>query len=387
VTRHPAMKSRKLAIESSIGLLWVVGFINAAISPACSQVLVDVPLRDFSDRNSVPLVCGKVVSFTDQAIQVQDGLKITHILPMRGLSRSDQKFIIDLFNQIESESSKTQLKSLQRIAQIGPVATSLSEDIATLAIESSDGKVAAAALVTFTSICPRDTSSTKTILEILNARPDVLAIIEQNPTTFFDSLARIGPYAEPILNTAAFTGEMRFDLKKKPKTPTALPTVKGKKNSIRAAACFALSHIKTASSRASVLLVLQSAETPINDQIDLFTVSQIYMGSAKGGQVISSAWEASLKRNEKRLPREAATWRETSKVSMKASINKSRLLVLSRLKRFFDRQGNYMLRGTLQSFSDGLVLISDENKKRVAIEIEKFSVEDKKWIQEKTKQK
>ena len=394
--------SHILKIEYSIGLLLMFGFINATIVPACSQVLVEVPLHDFSDRNSVPLVCGKVVSFTDKAIQVQDGLKITHVLPIRNISRGDQKFIIalkkankrslkqeaeaiDLFNEIESGTAKNQLKSLQRIAKIGPSATSLSEDIGAVALESPNDKIAAAALQTFASICLREPSSTETLLNILNSRSDVLAIIEQDPEMFFNELVRIGPYGEPILIPAAYTGEMRFNLKKKPQAPAALPTVAGKKNSIRALACFALSQIRTASARTAALAVLKSAETPVNNQTDLHTVSRVFIGSAKGGQVITGPWSPSLNRHQESLPREVAMWRENSKTGTKAAINLSRLHALSRLRRFFDRDGNFILRGTFESFSDGLVLITDENKERVAIQFDKFSDDDKKWVREKSK--
>jgi len=175
------MKYHVSVIKYACWILLIVAMSTVSTRPVDAQILVDVPLHDFSDRNSKPLVCGTVVSFTDKAIQVQDGLNITHVLQIRGLSKGDQKFIIALrkankkslkqeaaakvqLEAIESGSAKNQLKSLEIIAKSGLSATSLSQDVGRLGIESPDDQIATAALQTFASICPRDPKTPRRFL-------------------------------------------------------------------------------------------------------------------------------------------------------------------------------------------------------------------------------
>ena len=111
------------------------------------------------------------------------------------------------------------------------------------------------------------------------------------------------------------------------------------------------------------------------------------MGCAKSGYSVFGISAEVIKRNESRFPREVAAWREASKMGSKLSASTNKLRALSQLKRFFDSNDDYLLRGTLESYSDGLVLITNENKERLAIEFEKFSTDDKRWILEQSKQK
>jgi len=372
----------------------------SCVSSINAQLPGEVPLHDFSDRKSGPQVCGSVVSYTDEAIQVKDGLGIIHVLAMKSISLSDQKFVKslktahknwskqkeeanELFDKLGSGTSKAQIKILNRIAKIGPAASALAPNIGLLAEQSDETQLAASALQSFIAICPRK-DSISTILRVLKAQPEIVAIIKEDPRAFFESLVRLGPYGETILITTAFTGEVNFASKKEPKEPTAFPTVNGPKNLVRATACFSLAQIKTAKSMNASRLVLRSAEVPVNGQVDTRTISQLFLGSAIGGRTIFGDWAEAVTRYKKKMPRETGIWIKHSKINMEMSIENSRLVALSKLRRFSDSNGKFLLRGNFESFSDGLVLITDENKNRVAIEFDRFSTFDKSWIEEST---
>lgn len=390
--------------QGNIKIRMLTGAILLAIAGADltlhAQFFELIPLHEFENRKSIPITCGRVIGFSDDSIEIEDGNNIHHGIRIKDLSTADQQFVRSLrdslkvfrkqqneadklAHKLNSGSDKLKFRALNKLKSLGPAARQHTELVVGVG-NSDDVDFAASALETYMIICPADKASYEKVVTILANDPRLFNAFQDSPQALLEQLVKFGSHAEGLLIHAAFTGEIDLEAKGSAGTkPAIFTTIYGPKNKIRASAARALCQIRTDIANKATIAIVSAASRPINGRWDTETIRQTLIGCEKSAR--STVLFSTFAKFKTSFPQEYAAWTRSHKKREAVRKESERLIRSSKMRSFSDQNGSFLVRGSVEAVSDNRVLLTNHHLQRVAIDFIKFSKADQTWIVENQK--
>ncbi|MDA7925676.1 hypothetical protein N9B46_02415 [Mariniblastus sp.] len=291
-----------------------------------------------------------------------------------------------LIQQLDSNSKSLKQSTLEKLASLGVAAASQANTIAVFASKENDLSLAQNAMSTYLAICPKNARTFQVFLSIAKENRKLYLQIRNSPATFLEDLSKFGVVAEKLLIQISYSGRLAFSINREIaplSKPDLFTTTHGTKNKIRAMAAGSLAQIPTAPANQAVLEIVKTASIPINQQIDLITISQILNGLAKAARPTITFKD--IFNYESRFPREFKKWKnayEQVKEYNKIHFLEQQFLIrCSKMHNFYDRNGKFLTRGNVEVLEDQRVLVIDADNRRQAFDRSRLSTRDQEWLQ------
>lgn len=371
-------------------------------SPASAQWSDSIPLHDFFNKQREPLITGKVLSISRSEVEIENGLGEKFKLSINSLSKNNQEFIrsikrsYDYFLRTQKESNRlierlnpnssksTVLRAMTKLANYNLAAQTHTEWIANLLIKTEDLDAKLAALNAFVSICPKNEKSYQFLEKTLLEDKRLLMTLNDQGDFFIGKIGRFGSTGHPVnkvLIHATNTGELRFDFSKTKVEKSSIPLkVKSKKHNIHLAALASLCKQKLGGDAAATVFgAIKFAERSLNGSIDHLTIYTAYSAFALDGKLLAGEYSTFMNKYKKKYPTEGEQWIRNAKSMTVQDLNIDRR---SRMRRFNDRAGNFLVFAEIESTRDGQVVLTNHLMKRISVSLAKFSDSDQVWLEQ-----
>jgi hypothetical protein len=384
----------RLAIRASMLGILLLG-LNSTIQ-AQNAMTPSEELRVFQSRDGETQYVGKLLKLNGSRVTLQPEEGEPFDLRMSDLSRGDQLWIrnadramrliekhrglaLEMIQDLADAKSEREVKSLCiKLREYGELAADAQLQLQGLMMNPANGEIAYHAAVTFAVVSPKTPENWNELLTVLKeGNPQLLLLTQRAPGPMFAGMSLFGQQAFPLLQAAAYTGEISLE-------PTEwsaaelekLNTVRGPKNAARASACLAIGDINSDASRSVINAVIKEAAVKLNGMADGATIEACLASMGKLGY--SDASET-LEQYEDQFP---ATVEKSRELIALAQERKRMLQELAKLRAthlFTDRRGN-RVRASLENLSDGRVRLKKLDDKFVVVPLEDFSDDDQAWI-------
>lgn len=375
----------------AVGLVWLLE------SDSNGQFIDTIPLYEFADRKSQPITCGKICDLSKDEIKVRDGLGRVHQIKIRSLSSSGQRFVKTtrdalkkykrqeedakkIVDQLSDASKTKQLKLLKNFSVIGQPVVVFHPQIRKLMVNSDDADVVQLCFEVYLKIAPPNLETWDNIFAFVRTSSLIQNRISQKPYEFCLELSRFGVAAEPFLINTAFFGVFDFKKNFEKAEIEHFASVNGPKNRIRAAAAGGLASMNSGNAMDSVLVVAEAAMKKLNGKIDLATLESILSGLTRSRQSPHSKLSDLRKKLEPIFPTEVKRWVNASKTGIIVSREQARLVRLSKMSNFNDRNGNHLFRGELEKIEADTGIFINSNLERISIPLSRLSKSNLEWL-------
>ena len=376
-----------------ICFVWL-GWFTAATAQTANQS--EDGVRLFQSRDGETQYVGKLVKLNGSRVTLELEEGETEDLRLSDLRREDQVWIRaadramrlvakrreqakELIEDLAGAKADREIKSLCiKLREFGELAADAQLQLQGLMNDSANGEIAYHAAVTFAVVSPKNSENWEALLKVLqDGNPQLMLLTQRAPGPMLAAMSLYGQQAFPLLQAAAFTGEITLvaedwtaaELKK-------LNTVRGPKNAARASACLALGQIQSEASRTAVRSVIKEAAVKLNGMADNATIEACLaafgrLGDSNASETLTS-YEDQFPATVKKSRELITQYQERAKAL--AELNKFRATRL-----FTDRRGN-RVRASLENLSDGRVRLKKLDDKMVVVPLENFSEDDQAWI-------
>ncbi|MDB4483527.1 SHD1 domain-containing protein [bacterium] len=384
-----------LFLRGIVTLTLLLGLIN---SDAKAQFSNNLPLCDFFDKAGNPLVTGRIISITRKNIEVLNGLDKRFVLDINNLSKINLEFIKQVkrsyelyekrknecdnfIKKIHKNSTDSQIKrALKKLAECGLAVEDHHNWAAGVLVNSETLSTRAAALEAFLATCPKTEKSYQFLKHRLAVDPDLSVAFEAAPFSLISKIGAYGNISIPFLTNAVNTGEIRFDFSK---IPVQMKQIylrrKSHKFQIHLAAITALCNINNTESNDSIFAAISFAERPINGLIDHATIFAAYSTFAKNGARLSGRHSDFKNKYDTVFPKESKAWLQNARGI--GSPNRH-IAHRSKMRRFSDRSGNFLVFADIETVSDGQVVLTNHLMQRISVPLAKFSDSDQVWLEQ-----
>ena len=281
--------TRNTTAAALICFVWL-GWVTDSAAQTMNQS--EDGVRLFQSRDGETQYVGKLVKLNGSRVTLELEEGESEELRMSDLRREDQVWIRaadramrlvakrreqakDLIEDLAGAKAEREIKSLCiKLREFGELAADAQLQLQGLMNDPVNGEIAYHAAVTFAVVSPKSSENWEALLKALkDGNPQLMLLTQQAPRPMLAGMSLYGQQAFPLLQAAAFTGEITLvaedwtaaELKK-------LNTVRGPKNAARASACLALGQIQSEASRTVVWSVIEEAAVKLNDMADNATI-------------------------------------------------------------------------------------------------------------------
>ena len=384
----------RFAICASVLVVFLLGLISTI--QAQTTVTPAEELRVFQSRDGETQYVGKLLKLNGSRVTLQPEEGEPFDLRMSDLSRGDQLWIrnadramrlvkkqreqaLEMIQDLADAKSEREIKSLCiKLREYGELAADAQLQLQGLMKNPANGEIAYHAAVTFAVVSPKTPENWNELLsELREGNPQLLLLTQRAPGPMLAGMSLFGQQAFPLLQAAAYTGEITLD----PEEWSAaelqkLNTVRGPKNAARASACLAIGDIDSDASRSVIKDVIKEAAVKLNGRGDGATIEACLASIGKLGY--SDAAET-LEAYENKFPATVEKSRELIALAQERKKMQQELAKLRATRLFTDRRGN-RVRASLENLSDGRVRLKKLDDKLVVVPLENFSDDDQAWI-------
>ena len=376
-----------------ICFVWL-GWVTVSSAQTANQS--EDGVRLFQSRDGETQYVGKLVKLNGSRVTLELEEGESQELRMSDLRREDQVWIRaadramrlvakrreqakDLIEDLAGAKAEREIKSLCiKLREFGELAADAQQRLQGLMNDPANGEIAYHAAVTFAVVSPKSPENWEALLKALkDGNPQLMLLTQRAPGPMLAGMSLYGQQAFPLLQAAAFTGEITLvaedwtaaELKK-------LNTVRGPKNAARASACLSLGQIQSEVSRAVVRSVIKEAAVKLNGMTDSATIEACLaafgrLGDSNASETLTS-YEDQFPATVKKSRELITQYQERAKAL--AELNKFRATRL-----FTDRRGN-RIRATFENLSEGRVRLKKLDEKMMVVPLENFSEDDQAWI-------
>ena len=376
-----------------ICFVWL-GWVTVSFAQTANQS--EKGVRLFQSRDGATQYVGKLVKLNGSRVTLELEEGETEDLRLSDLRREDQVWIRaadramrlvakrreqakELIEDLAGAKADREIKSICiKLREFGELAAEAQLQLQGLMNDQANGEIAYHAAVTFAVVSPKNSENWEALLKVLkDGNPQLMLLTQRAPGPMLAAMSLYGQQAFPLLQAAAFTGEITLvaedwsaaELKK-------LNTVRGPKNAARASACLALGQIQSEAARTAVRSVIKEAAVKLNGMADNATIEACLaafgrLGDSNASETLTS-YEDQFPATVKKSRELITQYQERAKAL--AELNKFRSTRL-----FTDRRGN-RVRASLENLSDGRVRLKKLDEKMVVVPLENFSEDDQAWI-------